>query len=92
MVFRKRLLEELRTQERIEGMMDSGKKGEIKLEEENIVEEAKMNTIKKINQGSIVSNQYQTPTKEKNMADLSIHFNKGKTDSTLNLCKKNNIK
>ena len=70
-------------------MMESGKKSDnIKFEEENAyMEEAKINTIKKVNQTSIISNQYQTPTKEKNMVDLSIHFNKGKTESTLNLCK-----
>lgn len=67
--------------------MESGKKGEIKLEEENIAEEAKMTTVKKINQSSFVTNQYQTPTKEKSFVDFSIQLNKGKTESTtLNLC------
>lgn len=84
---RKKLLEELKAQERIEGIMEiNQKRTEVKLEEETLYEEAKMNIIKKINFGSfLVSNQYETPTKEK--SDNTAHFNKGKTESTLNLCR-----
>ena len=81
----------MRTQERIEGMIEGGsqKKGDIKMEDESFGEESKINTVKKVNQGSVVTNQYQTPTKEKIINDISIHF-KGKTESTLNLCNKFN--
>ena len=78
----------MRTQERIEGMIEvNQKKSDVKLEDDHFMEEAKMSLIKKINQGS-VTNQYQTPTKEKNFSinDMTILFNKGKTESTLNFC------
>lgn len=73
-------------QQRLENLNDDNeKKGEIKYEEENGREERKFNLVKKLNSTPNVSNQYQTPMKEKKM-DFGGNFNKGKTESTLNFC------
>lgn len=84
---RKKLLEELQNQQRLEGINEELlQKDDGKMDEENLYEENKHNITKKINTTSYISNQYKTPTKDKNF-DYGVNFNKGKTESTLNICK-----